>query len=69
MKLYISGDSDGNICLDREHCHSSTSNLRFSECSHCGAINWSIEGYEVGEDEMKNCINRGCNDEAYISHC
>ena len=35
----------------------------------CGAIHWSIEGFEVGEDGMKNCINRGSNDEAYLSHC
>ena len=69
IRLYVSGDSNGNICLDREHCHSSTSNLRFSECSHCGAIHWSIEGNKFGEDGMKNCINRGSNDVAYVSHC
>ena len=48
-----------NICLDKEHCYSSTSNLRFSKCSHCGAVQWSIEGNKIGEDGMKNCIDRG----------
>jgi len=58
-----------NTCLDREHCHSSTSNLRFSECSHCGAVHWSIEGSEIGEDSMKNCINRAKSKVAYVRHC
>lgn len=69
IRLHVSGDNSGNICLDRQHCHTSISNLRFSECSHCGAKHWSIEGSAVGEDEMNNCINRGGNNEAYMSRC
>lgn len=66
---HVPGDTCGNICLDREHCHSSTSNLRFSECKHCGAIHWSIEGTKIGEDEMKNCNNRKDGTMAYMKHC
>lgn len=69
IRLSISGSTNGNICLDREHCHSSTSNLRYSECSHCGAKHWSIEGNEVGEDDMKNCVFRKNNDVAHVRSC
>ena len=40
-------------CLDRKHCHFSTSNVRIFDCSHCGAIHWSIAYNQVGEDNNK----------------
>ena len=71
IRLYVPGDINGklNICLDRKSCHSSTSNLEYSKCDHCGAKHWSIEGNAVGEDEMKNCINRGSKNTTCVSHC
>ena len=43
-----------NHCLDREHCHSGTSNLRYSDCDHCGAIHWDIRNDgSVREDNRK----------------
>lgn len=61
IRLYVPWDNNGkiNVCLVRKSCNSSTSNLKFDKCDHCGAKHWSIEGDAVGEDEMKNCINRG----------
>ena len=71
IRLYIPGDNNGNICLVRKSCHSSTSDLKFDKCDHCGAKHWSIEGDAVGEDDMKNCINRRSKNTgtAYVSHC
>ena len=45
-------------CIDREHCHSSTSDIRYSSCSHCGAIHWTIANQMVAEDGFNNCVNR-----------
>ena len=69
IRHFTHGDTQGNICLNRESCHSSTSNLRFSECSHCGALHWSIEGDAVGEDGMRNCIRREGDGKAMLKHC
>ena len=56
-----------DTCLDRQHCHSDTSNSRSNSCSACGAIHWS---YDAGrgrltEDSNKNCIQ----DDGSIRHC
>ena len=67
-KIHVFLDSDK--CLDREHCHSSTSKVRLYDCTHCGAVHWSIDSsYRVGEDEMKNCVNRGANNAVIMKHC
>jgi hypothetical protein len=54
------------LCLDREHCHSSSSNSRVSDCGHCGAIHWKMtpDG-KLGEDGMSNCIEN----DGEIRHC
>ena len=73
-------DSPGNLkiqifstkyCLDREQCHSDTSNLRYFDCGHCGAIHWSIDNNTgaVMEDGTNNCIYRDSSGDAYIHHC
>lgn len=56
-------------CLDQEDCHSATSNVQLSDCSHCGAIHWSIYNGKVGEDGKNNCVNRGSNNELVMKHC
>ncbi len=58
-------------CVDREHCHSSTSNLRYSSCDHCGAIHWDISPVgKVSEDAQKNCIYTSHSGTAAdIHHC
>ena len=68
LKIQIFGT---NYCLDRKHCHSSTSNLRYSACNHCGAIHWTINTTDgsVSEDGRNNCIYRNSNGDAYIHHC
>ncbi|KAJ8046939.1 Nidogen-2 [Holothuria leucospilota] len=62
-------DPKTKSCLDREHCHSSTSNIRLYNYNHCGAIHWSIVGTQVGEDGMKNCVNRDGSVSAIMEHC
>lgn len=58
------------LCLDREQCHSSTSTLRYFDCSHCGAIHWSINpDGSVREDSGKNCIYRDPFRHASVHHC
>lgn len=52
-------------CLDREKCHSSTSNARYSSCDHCGAVHWGFSGNKLAEDKMANCIQF----DGYIRHC
>lgn len=57
-------------CLDRVDCHSSTSNVRLYNCTHCGAIHWSISfENKVAEDEQQNCVNRATNNSLVIEHC
>ncbi|PIK62652.1 ankyrin [Apostichopus japonicus] len=68
-RQYQLKDARTGFCFDREHCHASTSNTRLSTCSHCGAIHWSIENIKVGEDDMKNCVNRGTANSAVMKHC
>lgn len=67
--LHIAGAL--GLCLDREHCHSGSSDLRYSECDHCGAIHWNIvtSNGEVCEDACKNCIYKNLNSTAAIHHC
>merc|ERR1712086_559585 len=62
----IQGGDYGGMCLDREHCHSSSSNARVSDCGHCGAIHWKLtpDG-KLGEDGMSNCIEN----DGEIRHC
>lgn len=51
-----------DLCLDRERCNSSTSNVRLYNCTHCGALHWSINSKKmVGEDKMQNCVGRDAN--------
>ena len=59
------------LCLDREHCHSGSSDLRYSECDHCGAIHWNIitNTGAVCEDACKNCIYLTSNVTAAVHHC
>ena len=55
-------------CLDREHCHSGTSNARLSDCDHCGAIHWSYDrdgDNQFKEDGGNNCLQ----DDGNIAHC
>lgn len=67
-KIHSSLASD--LCLDREHCHSSTSNVRLYNCTHCGAIHWSIASTnKVGEDQMQNCVNRDADNATLMKHC
>lgn len=65
--IHIVGSS--GLCLDRQHCHHSTSELRYSGCDHCGAIHWSINADGmVAEDKNQNCIFRK-DKEGSIHHC
>ena len=59
------------LCLDREHCHHSTSQLGYNVCDHCGAIHWNIVtgSGAVCEDTCKNCIYLQNNVTAAIHHC
>ena len=59
------------LCLDREHCHHSTSQLGYNPCDHCGAIHWNIitGSGAVCEDSCKNCIYLQSNITAAIHHC
>ena len=67
--LHIAGAL--GLCLDREHCHSSSSDLGYNECDHCGAIHWNIitSNGAVCEDACKNCIYKNSDDTAAIHHC
>ncbi len=67
--LHIAGAL--GLCLDREHCHSGSSDLRYSECDHCGAIHWNIVTNDsaVCEDACKNCIYKKTDNTAAIHHC
>ena len=67
--LHIAGAL--GLCLDREHCHSGSSDLRYSECDHCGAIHWNIitDTGAVCEDACKNCIYLTSDMTANIHHC
>lgn len=67
--LHIAGAL--GLCLDREHCHSGSSDLRYSECDHCGAIHWNIvtSNGAVCEDACKNCIYKNSDSTAAIHHC
>ena len=56
-------------CIDREHCHSGSSNLRYSDCDHCGAIHWNIVSGKVCEDNCKNCIYTKDGSTAAVKHC
>jgi hypothetical protein len=64
---------DTNWCMDREHCHSDTSNLRLSECDHCGAMHWLFfdkgDGtFYLAEDDGLNCIYNN-NGTPAVHHC
>ena len=65
--LHIVGAS--GLCIDREHCHSATSNLRHYDCDHCGARHWNIVNTEVCEDDCKNCIYTNDGSTAAVQHC
>ena len=67
LSIHIYGDPSS--CIDREHCHSSTSNIRYYNCSHCGAIHWTINGQMVAEDGFNNCINRYRVNGTIMEHC
>ena len=56
-------------CIDREHCHSSTSNIRYYDCNHCGAIHWTISNRMATEDKFKNCVNRYRINGTIMKHC
>ncbi len=66
--IHIQGSKE--LCVDREHCHSGSSNLRYSSCSHCGAVHWDIQsGGRVYEDGQKNCIYSESANIAAVHHC
>ena len=56
-------------CIDREHCHSATSNLRYYDCDHCWARHWNIVHTKVCEDDCKNCIYTNDGTIAAVKHC
>lgn len=62
--LTMDGKDTGQ-CLDREHCHSGSSNARMADCNHCGAVHWQYDGNRLAEDGMRNCIQSS----AGIEHC
>lgn len=55
-------------CLNREHCHSSTSNARVYDCGHCGSKHWRYnnDNGHLCEDDCKNCLHESGDQ---ISHC
>jgi len=57
----------GTQCLDRESCHSSTSDARLSDCNHCGTYHWKYDqaSGKLGEDKMSNCIQYN----GKMAHC
>jgi hypothetical protein len=57
--------SDTGQCLDREHCHHGSSNLRMASCDHCGAYHWQYDGSKFAEDHWKNCIQST----GAVNHC
>ena len=67
LSIHIFGDTSS--CIDREHCHSSASNIRYYDCTHCGAIHWTISNQMVAEDGLKNCINRYKVNDTIMKHC
>ena len=64
--LHIAGAL--GLCLDREHCHSSSSDPEYDQC---GAIHWNIVTSKgvVCEDACKNCIYKNTDNTAAIHHC
>ena len=68
LSIHLYRDPD-NRCVDREDCHSSTSNIRLYDCSHCGAIHWTIALPLVAEDGLNNCINRYGDNGTRMVHC
>lgn len=75
----LNGDKSGSLnieifgtglCLDREDCKSSISNLRSYDCDHCGAKRWSINlDGSISEDSGRNCIYRDSKGYASVRHC
>ena len=68
LSIHIDKDPN-NRCIDREHCHSSTSNIRLYDCSHCGAVHWTLDIPKVAEDGLNNCINRDGDNDTRMEHC
>lgn len=68
LSIHIYRDPN-NYCIDREHCHSSTSNIRLYDCSHCGAIHWTLNIPIVAEDGLNNCVNRYGDNGTRMEHC
>ena len=68
LSIHIDKDPD-NRCIDREHCHSDTSNIRLYDCSHCGAIHWTLNIPSVTEDGLNNCVNRYGDNGTRMEHC
>jgi len=59
---------DTSQCLDRQHCHSSKSNLRMSDCGHCGAGKWTYQESDNSlreGDSFQNCVQ----DDGSSRHC
>jgi len=65
-QIHVAGQT---YCVDREHCHFATSNIRFYDCEHCGAIHWNFQGTKLGEDGMANCLVRLIADQTGMVHC
>lgn len=67
LQINAAGNTtDTGQCLDREHCHHSTSNLRMSDCGHCGAGKWTFQSNELREgDQNQNCVQ----DDGQSKHC
>ena len=68
LSIHIDKDPN-NYYIDREHCHSSTSNIRLYDCSHCGAIHWTLDIPKVAEDGLNNCVNRYGDKGTHMEHC
>jgi len=65
-EFVVQSGSYSGLCLDREHCHSSTSNARLSTCDHCGSYHWQLgNDGRLAEDHNANCIQN----DGSIRHC
>ena len=63
--VLLKDGTDSGQCLDRQHCHSGSSNARMADCNHYGAAHWGYDGSRLAEDEMKN----GIKSNGGVGHC
>jgi len=56
-------ENDDESCLDRAQCHLEESDVKLSNCNHCGAKRWNIRG----EAQTGNILLRTCSTK-YVSN-